>query len=399
MTDTQTKESIDLSAPFRGTGGDYIVCGAGCAGLSLLVRLIESGKFTDKKILLVDKEIKNKNDRTWCFWEAGEGTFESIVYKRWKELWFHSYSLSKSLEISPYQYKLIRGIDFYNHCLGIIRRQPNIHFLQAPVEKVFSNDKEGTGIVAGGKVYKCQYVFNSIMFDRPQLKRHQYWLLQHFKGWVIETGKDVFEEGTGTLMDFRTGQSEGATFFYVLPFAPNRALVEYTLFSKELLKPEAYQKALQTFLKEKWGLDDYKVIEEEWGVIPMTNAPFAATEGSVINLGTAGGQTKASSGYTFQFIQKQTAAILDSLLTYDHPFATASHGRRFHFYDSILLHILHHGTLPGDVIFSHLFQKNKASQVFRFLDNETSLPEELRIISTLPTMPFLRAAVRRSLPF
>ncbi len=378
---------------------DYVVTGAGCAGLSLLVRLIESGKFKDKKVLLVDKELKNSNDRTWCFWEAGSGAFESIVYKRWNKLWFHSCSLSKRLEISPYHYKLIRGIDFYNHCLQIIKQQPNITFLQAPVEKVFSNEQEGTGVVAGGKVYKSKYVFNSIMFSRPQLKRHQYWLLQHFKGWVIETAKDVFEEGTGTLMDFRTNQQEGATFFYVLPFAPNRALVEYTLFSKELLQPEAYQKALQTFLKEKWGLEDYKVLEEEWGVIPMTNAAFPAAEGNVVNIGTAGGQTKASSGYTFQFIQKQTAAIVDSLLKYNHPFAKTAHGRRFHFYDSVLLHILHHGTLPGDVIFSHLFQKNKAAKVFRFLDNETTLPEELRIISTLPTLPFLKAAVVRHLPF
>ena len=378
---------------------DWLVSGAGCAGLSLLVRLIERGKFKDKKILLVDKELKNKHDRTWCFWEVGEGTFEPIVYKRWKDLWFHSYYLSKSLELQPYQYKLIRGIDFYNYCLDIIQQQPNITFLQAPVEKVFSNKEEGTGVVAGGKVYKSQYVFNSILFQKPQLKQHQYWLLQHFKGWVIETASDVFDAQSGTLMDFRTSQSEGATFFYVLPFAPNKALVEYTLFSKEILQPEAYQSALKNYLKETWKLEDYKVLEEEWGVIPMTNASFPTVNGNIVHLGTAGGQTKASSGYTFQFIQKQTAAIVGSLVSKGHPFTGDLNGRRFHFYDSVLLHILHHRTLPGDVIFSHLFQKNKAGQVFRFLDNDTSLPQELRIISTLPTMPFLKAAVVRSLPF
>mgnify|MGYP003575733368 CR=1 FL=1 len=383
----------------EGASFDFIVCGAGCAGLSLLVRLIESGNFKDKKILLVDKEHKNKNDRTWCFWEEGEGTFEPIVYKRWKELWFHSHYLSKSLKLQPYQYKLIRGIDFYNHCLSIIKQQPNITFLRAPVEKVFSSEAEGTGVIAGGKIYKSHFVFNSILFSKPQLKQHQYWLLQHFKGWVIETASDVFDAGSGTLMDFRTDQSEGATFFYVLPFAPNRALVEYTLFSKEILQPEVYQNALKTYLKETWKLADYKVLEEEWGVIPMTNAAFPTVNGNIIHLGTAGGQTKASSGYTFQFIQKQTAAIVNSLVSKGHPFTGELNGRRFHFYDSVLLHILHHRTLPGDVIFSHLFQKNKAAQVFRFLDNDTNLPQELRIISTLPTLPFLKAAVARSLPF
>ena len=383
----------------KGIDFDFIVSGAGCAGLSLLVRLIQSGKFADKKILLVDKEIKNKNDRTWCFWEKERGFFEPIVYKQWQTLWFHSHYISKQLSLHPYTYKLIRGIDFYQHCLDVIKQQSNITSLQAPVEKVFSNAAEGTGIVANGVTYKSQYVFNSILFDKPQLQQNQYWLLQHFKGWVIQTENEVFDAATGTLMDFRTGQAEGATFFYVLPFAANRALVEYTLFSKELLPPQAYQNALKSFLSEKWGLQNYKVLEEEWGVIPMTNATFPAVQNNIIHLGTAGGQTKASSGYTFQFIQKQTATIVKSLAQKGHPFTVPSHSRRFHFYDSVLLHILHHKTLGGDLIFSHLFQKNSPRQVFRFLDNETTLPQELRIISTLPTLPFLKAAVQRSLPF
>ncbi len=59
---------------------DYIITGAGCAGLSLAVRMIQSGKFANKKILLADADTKNKNDRTWCFWEKQEGLFEPIVY-------------------------------------------------------------------------------------------------------------------------------------------------------------------------------------------------------------------------------------------------------------------------------------------------------------------------------
>ena len=46
------------------------------------MRMIKSGKFSDKKILLIDKEPKTKNDRTWCFWEKGNGFFENIVAKK-----------------------------------------------------------------------------------------------------------------------------------------------------------------------------------------------------------------------------------------------------------------------------------------------------------------------------
>ena len=60
-----------------------------------------------------------------------------------------------------------------------------------------------------------------------------------------------------------------------------------------------------------------------------------------------------------------------------------------------LLHILYHEKLPGAEIFTQLFKKNKPQQVLRFLDNESTFREELNIISSLPTIPFLKAALRQ----
>lgn len=372
---------------------DYIIAGAGCAGLSLAVHLIQSGKFTDKKILLVDQQTKNRNDRTWCFWEKGTGLFESIVYKKWQQLTFHAEECSKTLDIAPYTYKLIRGIDFYNYCLQQIKSHPNFKYLQAPIESVFSDEK-GAGILVGDKLIRSQFVFNSILFTKPQLSARQCWLLQHFKGWYIKTEQPVFNSAIGTLMDFRTSQEQGATFFYVLPFSPTEALVEYTLFSDKLLESQIYDAALRQYISIKVGITDYQIIEAEYGVIPMTNYKFSKRQGNIVNIGTAGGQTKASSGYTFQFIQKKSRALVDSLIQYGHPFNAPSDSSRFHFYDSVLLNILHKRTLQGAAIFTELFKKNKASKVFAFLDNETTLADELKIISTLPTLPFTKAALQ-----
>lgn len=378
---------------------DYIICGAGCAGLSLLMHMFESGDFENKKILLVDKDPKEKNDRTWCFWEMEDGLFGSIVKKQWQELWFHADGVSKKLAIQPYQYKLIRGIDFYKYCLERISKQPNVTFLNAAVEKLFSTDADGTGVTLhNGTTYLAQYIFNSILFQKPILTSKQYWLLQHFKGWLIETGKPQFDESVGTLMDFRTGQSHGATFFYVLPFSPTQALVEYTLFSKNLLPDEAYEKALKTYVEQALHIANYQVKEKEFGVIPMSNYPFPARQNNIINIGTAGGQTKASSGYTFTFIQKNSKRIVEALVRGDKTLGSRAPGR-FHFYDSVLLHILYNNTLRGAGIFADLFKRNDTKQVLKFLDNETSLREELGIISTLPTLPFLKAAIKQFTPF
>ena len=59
---------------------DYIVTGGGCAGLSFIMHLLNEPQLADKRILLIEKELKNQNDRTWCYWERGEGFFEEIIF-------------------------------------------------------------------------------------------------------------------------------------------------------------------------------------------------------------------------------------------------------------------------------------------------------------------------------
>ena len=43
---------------------DYIICGGGASGLLLAQQLIADPFFSDKDILLIEKEIKIQNDRT-----------------------------------------------------------------------------------------------------------------------------------------------------------------------------------------------------------------------------------------------------------------------------------------------------------------------------------------------
>lgn len=372
---------------------DYIIAGAGCAGLSLAMHLIHSGKFRDKNILLVDQHPKQSNDRTWCFWQTGKSLFEPIVYKQWQQLFFYGDAFSKQLNIEPYKYKMIRGIDFYDFCLEEINRQPNFTVRFDKVEHVFSSDIT-TGIMLNGNAIHAEYIFNSILFQKPQLSENEYWLLQHFKGWIIETENNVFEPEVATLMDFRIDQQWGTAFCYVLPFTKNRALVEYTVFSPQVLPKEQYDVGLKNYLEQILQLGSYKILDEEFGVIPMTNFEFDAGQNNIINIGTAGGQTKGSSGYTFNFIQKHSNELVQQLMRGKHP-SLKTGSRRFSFYDSVLLNILYKNTLPGKLIFTRLFQKNQTSKVLRFLDNETSVADELKIISTLPTWPFTKAALQQ----
>lgn len=373
---------------------DYIIAGTGCAGLSLAMHLLQSGRFANKKILLVDEAIKNQNDRTWCFWETKENLFAPVVFRQWENLWFYGNGFGKQLAIAPFRYKMIRGLDFYTSCFNQLQTQPNFTFIQARIDRIFSDEK--TGVVVNGETLYADYVLNSILFEKPALSKKQHWLLQHFKGWQIKTKAPAFDAASATLMDFRIPQTHGTAFCYVLPFSDKEALVEYTLFTPQLLKKEEYDQGLKHYIEEILLLRDYEISETEFGIIPMTNYPFPARQNNIINIGTAGGQTKASSGYTFYFIQQHCKAIVNSLVETGKPFAPHS-SRRFAFYDSVLLHILQHNSLPGSEIFSQLFQKNNAADVLTFLNNESSLAQELKIISSLPTLPFLKAAVKQVL--
>ena len=370
---------------------DFIIAGAGCAGLSLAIHMIRSGAFSGKKILIVDQDPKKTNDRTWCYWENHPGVFEEILYRSWDHLWFHSAEFSKKIEISPYRYKMIRGIDFYDHCLGIIRKHKNFTIWNTGISHVFS-PADATGIISDGKAILGGYVFNSIVFSKPQ-RKNEIWLMQHFKGWVVETHEEVFDPSMATLMDFRISQDKGTAFCYVLPFTANKAMIEYTLFTGSLLAQEEYDEGLKNYIEQVLNISHYRIVEIEFGVIPMTSHSFSRGHHRLINLGTAGGQTKASSGYTFNFIQKHSAWLVQQLINHKNLHRSVFLDK-YRFYDSVLLQILSSKALPGHMVFSDLFKNNPADMVLKFLDNETSLAEEFKIISSLPTLPFLKAAVK-----
>lgn len=356
------------------------------------MRMMQHAYFDDKKILVVDKTAKTKNDRTWCFWERKEGLFESLIFHRWKEVGFYSNDYTGVLSLDPYQYKMIRGIDFYQYVQQKAAARSNIHFHYEEVLSIGTLSDLAFVELQSGRV-TADYIFNSILFAQPSIKPGKYMLLQHFKGWVIETKEPVFDPATATFMDFRVPQDEGTTFMYVLPTSSHQALVEYTLFTEKLLPQEKYEAALKQYLQRYLGIEAFNIGHEEFGIIPMTNHNFPTVEGRVINIGLAGGQAKGSSGYAFQFIQKRTESVVQALLQGKIPAPVNSFStKKFQLYDSVLLNVLHHKKLNGDKIFAAIFSKNPPARVLRFLDNESSLWDDLHIMNSVPTNIFLRAA-------
>lgn len=376
---------------------DYIIAGAGCAGLSLLYRLLINPVLQSKKILVIDRVQKNENDRTWCFWEEGKDLFESIVTHEWKSLIFKNQDFTRQFDLERYRYKMIQGKNFYDFVLSHAASFENVTFKNENIKGITSDSIEAI-VETDENIYQSEYLFNSTSLFNPKITEDNS-LLQHFTGWVIKTKEATFDSKVGTLMDFTLDQKHGATFMYVLPTSSTEALVEYTLFSKSVLPKEEYQSALTDYIKDNLQISDYEITHIEFGIIPMSLAKFERKSDAfnrIINIGTAGGYTKASSGYTFQFVQKNTAQIVKNLLEQKNPNPEKSFDdKRFEWYDRTLLEVILSGKMEGKEIFSMMFSKRSPEAILKFLGNESTLWDDLKIVTALPIAPFMAAGLKQ----
>ena len=367
---------------------DYIIAGAGCAGYSLLYHLLQDPTLSKKKILVLDANFNKGNDRTWCFWEDQAGPFESIVCKKWSNIEVLKGTMHRSLPTAPFEYKMIQGIDFYQYVSDFAKGFDNIEWVASKILTIDSFNANSARVNWEGGSANAAYVFSSINGERIQSK-----LWQHFKGIVVEFDNPVFDDTVARLMDFNVPQMDATAFMYLLPLTNKKALVEYTLFSPSILVESKYDAVLNAYMEEHYKGQAYQIQHSEIGAIPMTSKKLTSNDGSVVSIGTMGDAVKASTGYAFQFIQKQTQQIVHQLKL-NQALNPAVHHTRHQFYDAVLLYILEHQIMAGDEIFARIFKKNTAATVFKFLSNTSTLLDDIKIMTSLPTQIFLPAAIK-----
>ena len=367
---------------------DYIIAGGGMSGLSLAFYFNESETLRDKKILIIDRDEKNTNDHTWCFWEKGNRTFDEIIFRRWDKFWFHGTSnFSELLSLENYQYKMIRAIDFYEFIIPKLKSNSKIQFLQADILEV----KDDSVKTSEDEFIASKFIFDSFTrkaYDNP--KYHNLW--QHFLGWTVETNEEVFNSNEPTLFDFRVEQNDECRFVYVMPISEKKALIEFTVFSDNLIEREEYEANMKTYISDIIEIENYQIKDTEFGIIPMSDEPHnELIDSKIVRIGTAGGYVKASTGYSFRRTQERLKQLVKNLTNNQ---KLDSKNRKWKSYmDSVLLNVLQFKKHSADDVFTHLFKFNSATEVLRFLDEDTSFAEDLKIMRSVPISPFTKAAV------
>jgi lycopene beta-cyclase len=289
---------------------------------------------------------------------------------------------------------MIKSADFYKLIFDEISQHKNIEIFQDEVLD-FSELGHHCVVQTTTKSFTCNQIFNSIYNPEFVKSQTKFPLVQqHFIGWFIKSKEAVFTEDCPTFMDFSVEQKGNTRFMYILPTSTTEALLEYTLFSKDILSKEAYETEIENYIK-KLGITEYEIVEKEQGNIPMTCFPFWKNNSkNIINIGSAGGWSKASTGYTFKNSVKKSRALVRFLQT-ENDFSKFHKINKFWFYDLLLIDILYQTNQYGSAIFSSLFKTGRAPLIFKFLDEETSLWEDLQVILMCPKALFIKALLKR----
>lgn len=372
---------------------DFIVAGAGAAGRSFVYHLLQS-PLRDSRVLLLDKEYKTADDRTWSFWETGEGPFEEIVHHRWPILWFYNGDFARKMEIAPFSYKMILAADYYRYTNEVFAKAPQVEQQITNIHAI-RNTATGVSVETDAGNISARWCINSTA--RPEIDKSKVnYLDQHFRGWFIKTVRPAFDPDQAVMMDFRTPQEGEFRFLYVLPTSTTEALVEVAIFSNQHLSEADYDHIIQEYLETHWPqLEDYSIDRTEGGNIPMTDFEFPLFDNHIINVGMSGGDTRASTGYTFIYIHRRMERIINGLIKHQDPRVGDDFSiRRHRFYDSVMLHVLEQDKYPGAMLFQKLFQRNSPQRLLRFLNGETSVLEELGLMSTTPIATFTKAAIK-----
>ncbi|WP_329071747.1 FAD-dependent oxidoreductase [Streptomyces sp. NBC_01429] len=398
-----------------GTPGEPVgiaVVGAGAAGLSLAHWLARRGDPGMPTVALVEPAAAEQAiaPRTWCWWEPQGGPYDAVVHRSWERVRVYGRDGARyEIPLGGLRYKMLRSADLAALVARDAARTPGLRRITGTVTAIRDGRRAAEldlDTPQGLLRLRADWVFDSRPLRRLPPARTT--LLQHFRGWFVRSGTPAFDPSAAVLMDFRVPQPpRGAAFGYLLPLSEHEALVEYTGFSREPLTTRQYDTALTHYTGQVLGLGaprtGFEVTGTEQGVIPMTDARFERRAGErVFRIGTAGGATRPSTGYTFATVQRQSEAVADALLAGRNPLPPRPHRARHLAMDAALLRALDTGRIDGAAFFEQLFQRNPAARLLRFLDGRSSLREEIAVGLLSPVLPMalscLELPLRRRRP-
>jgi len=361
---------------------DIAIIGAGCSGLSLAYRLLN----TNLNICILESgDRENRTRKTWSYWNVYDHPFAKFEINSLGDINCIDNSNSVSIDCTKYNYKSIDSTLFDDFVFNKIDSSKNIDiYFASPVDDLAMENKY-VQIKSNDKRIYAKEIYDS----RPDnIDASMY---QVFLGYFINpVSADI--NVLPKLMDFTQGHE--FSFYYVIPFDDNSCLVEYTFFTDIIKKPDELKSNLDSYIKDTIG--QYDLIRSEYGVIPMSpKIPQHDSIENVHKIGIRSGATRASTGYTFLNIQKQSDFLVKKIrgIKSANPLLTVK-SKVLRKMDRILLDIIKNEPKKAKNIIFRMFSSNNHQTIIRFLSDIPSIFDILRIIVNMPKIIFIKYAIK-----
>ena len=369
---------------------DLVIIGGGCAGLSLASKLSEYGEKAPK-VLILEQRKNYTNDRTWCFWDIDHPAYQSLVSHAWCTFEVANRERVHHFDCNQHPYLMLESQHFYEAAIKQINTHPKIQLmlgqevLSAPI-----NTDEGWHISTAHTTFTAKQVIDT----RPpkQMNPQDSVLWQSFVGYEIQTQSDCFSPEKMVLMDFDHTFEHGLAFIYILPTSEKKALIEYTVFSENIIPKQQLITRLKKSITQKIDRQSYELLRVEHGTLPMGYALTQQCKASTyLYAGLFAGAARPSSGYAFQRIQSWANKCAQSIVSEQKLYASPKEQWVQSSMDGLFLNVIKNNPTRAASLFEDLFNRCELNTVVKFMSDQATLGDYLRIIKSLPPGPFIKA--------
>ena len=371
---------------------DIIILGGGRAGLSLGMRLAKLGQDCPR-VAIIEKRAQYVADRTWSYWACDSAQLKHLARAEWKKVAINGAGKTHCIDCADVPYQAIDAGSFYDAAVSEINGNTNIIFYHGDeVKAVRKVDGLWEVGLSRGTLRGRQIVDTRPVLDA---ERAVPLMWQSFSGVEVECSVDVFDAQVATLMDFIKGPEGQVIFLYLLPYSRRRALIEVTVFGREVRTEHDLAPILDECVKKVTRSSAVKIIYREHFAIPMGLPTLERVKDeSYVRAGIEAGGARASTGYVFQRIQRWAEESSERLRR-----GLPVRGHRadpwvMRKMDQLFLRVLLRNPERGPELFVRLFGMRDPRSVIRFMHDEATLLDYLKIMCALPRGLFLAELVR-----
>lgn len=363
---------------------DIALIGAGCAGLSLALRLARGGYAG--RVLLVEPRTENLEDRTWCGWSDGSHPFAAARERRWLT-WAVSGGGTEILRSeSARPYEMLRAQRVYAIGWEAVATRPDWAVRRGRrLAALEPADGQVRLLLDDGEPFVARWVLDA---RPPARELSRPWVWQAFAGVELDEAPALDPEVV-RLMDFLPDSRPLLTFSYQLPIARHRRLVELTRFTARPPARERLEAELAG-LCQRLGVASATILRREYGCLPMA-PPLPQPGQRHLRIGAAGGSLRPATGYAFHAIQRWADDCAQRLLAGEAPCPPARRAA-LEWMDRVYLESLWRDPAQAPARFLRLFGDTEPAALTRFLMGEPRLRDLGCVVRSLPLAPLLGAA-------